>query len=142
MARVGELHSVVREFPSSEKEKLSPVENVRLEMSGLVRSLAAPASPGESVKACIRRVASRSGLRFSQIKCLWYAEWKIIPAYVADKLRQAVEAYDRQIERQIEELKAQQARFYALTHHSSDPEFYSIKAAEGEPSTNEFGPED
>lgn len=56
---------------------------------------------------------------------LWYGEWRVIPAHVADKIREASEAHEREIEQQIAYLKERQARLYALTHHSMDAEFYS-----------------
>ena len=122
----------MKDNPSTEKDKLSAVETVRLEMSGHVRSLASPANPGESVKACIRRVSMRTGLGFGQIRRLWYGEWRVVPAHVADRLRKAAEAHERQLDRQIDELRKRQAALYALTHHSSDPEFYRVRTAEGE----------
>ena len=132
----------MREIRSSEKEKLSAVETVRSEMSNHVRQLARPSEPGESVKSCLRRVSLRTGLTFSEAKRLWYAEWKVIPAHVADSLRKAVEANDRQIDRQIAELKERQARFWALTHQSSDPVFYRERASCGEQLDAENGGED
>lgn len=115
---------------SAEKDRMSAVETIRAEMSGHVRLLATPASPGESVKACIRRVSSRTGLGFGQVRRLWYSEWRIVPAHIADKIREAVNAHERRLDAELATLRA---RTYALTHHSSDPEFYSQRVAETYP---------
>lgn len=111
-----EIRSVVTENRSAEKEHLSAVETVRAEMSGHVKRLASPSSPGESVKACIRRAASRAGMSFGQIKRCWYGEWRVIPAHVADQLREASAAHDKI-------LKANLLRAVAAMQ-TSDPEFY------------------
>ena len=131
-----------KDYPSTENDKLSAVETVRVEMSGRVRSLASPASPGESVKACIRRVSMRTGLGFGQVRRLWYREWRVVPAHIADKIREAAEAHDRQIARQIEELRKRQAALYGLIHHSQDAEFYSVRAAEPEHGGTKTGGQD
>lgn len=112
---------MVADNQSTEKDRLSPVETVRLEMSGHVRSLASPANPGESVKACIRRVSMRTGIGFGQVRRLWYGEWRVVPAHVADRLRKAAEAHERQIEHQ---LAARMRQSLAAMETSSDPEFY------------------
>lgn len=109
---------------STEKDRLSPVETVRLEMSGHVRSLATPANPGESVKACIRRVSHRTGLGFGQVRRIWYGEWRVIPAHVADRLRKAAEAHDRQIEQQL----AARMHTALAAMEATDPEFYRSQA--------------
>ena len=62
-------------------------EAVRQELAGRVRHLAGPVQAGESVHALIRRVARRCGMQAGQIKRLWYQEWTVVPAHVADTLR-------------------------------------------------------
>lgn len=104
------------DIPSTEKDKLSPVETIRFEMSNSVKALASPCEPGESIKSCVRRVAMRTGLTFGQVRRLWYAEWNVIPAHVADKLREASEHHDRL-------LKANMLRAVAAMQES-DPDFY------------------
>ena len=78
--------SAVKDNRSEEKDKLSAVETVRMEMSGHVRTLAKPCEPGESVKACVRRAACRAGLGFGQVRRLWYSEWRRVPADIADAI--------------------------------------------------------
>lgn len=123
---------MLRENPSTEKEKLSAAETIQVEMQESVRRLAFPGVPGEGVKACIRRVAIRSGLGFGQIKRLWYGEWRIVPAHVADQIRNAVEAHERRLDAEFEALKTRRAALYGLTHESSDPEFYRVRAAQND----------
>ena len=83
--------------PSTRTEKVSTVEEIQEEMSELVRCLAAPSMPGESVKTCIRRASVRSGLPFNQVKRAWYREWRSIPAYIADNIRAKAAAHDRKL---------------------------------------------
>jgi hypothetical protein len=91
-------------------------DQVQDEISALLRHLADPAVAGESVKACIRRAATRAGLTYGQTKKLWYRETKNIPAYLADELRERATRHDRQL---------RQAAFKALVEmQQSDPEFY------------------
>lgn len=91
-------------------------DQIQDEMSVLLRRLADPAVAGESVKACIRRAATRAGLTYSQCKKLWYHETRIIPAHVADEIRERATRHDRELKR---------AAFQALvTMQETDPEFY------------------
>ena len=91
-------------------------DQIQDEISALLRHLADPAVAGESVKACIRRAATRAGLTYGQTKKLWYRETKNIPAYLADELRERAARHDRQLRR---------AAFNALVEmQQSDPEFY------------------
>ncbi len=96
---------------------MSPTaEQVNAEMSALLRRLAEPVSAGESIKACIRRAATRAGLTYGQTKRIWYAETKIITAQIADQLRERASAHDR---------KLQQAAFQAvLAMQDTDPALY------------------
>ena len=100
------------------------IEAVQDQMQVAVRRLATPCEPGETVKACVRRVATRTGLSFDEVRRLWYRRWRVIPAYVADTIRNAVEAHERKLDQAYEARRARQAALYALTHESSDPEFY------------------
>ena len=91
-------------------------DQIQDEISALLHHLADPAVAGESVKACIRRAATRAGITYSQAKKLWYRETKNIPAYVADELRERAARHDRELRR---------AAFTALVEmQASDPEFY------------------
>lgn len=114
---------------SAEKDNVSAVEVVQSEMQGRVRLLAMPSEPGESVKACVRRVARATGLSFGQIRRLWYREWRVVPAHIADHIRRAAEAHERRLDQQQEVLRARHAALYGLAHHSSDPEFYEGRIA-------------
>ena len=62
-------------------------EAIRHELRDRVRGLAEPIRAGESVQALIHRVARRAGLQAGQVKRLWYEEWAVVPAHVADTLR-------------------------------------------------------
>lgn len=96
---------------------MTSAEEVTTEISLLLRRLASPGEPGESVKACIRRASMRSGLSFNQAKRGWYREWKNIPAHVADEIRQRAADHDRRLK---------QAAFQTLlAMRDSDPELFS-----------------
>jgi hypothetical protein len=125
---------VVQENPS-EGEKILPngrkpvssIDSVADEMQARVRRLAFPGEPGESIKSVLGRVARRSGVTFNEAKRLWYREWRRVPADIADRIREAQDRHEHQIAREIE---AQKARYWALTHMSSDTEFYGPRALE------------
>lgn len=76
---------------------MTSAEKVQDEISALLRQLASPSEPGESVKACIRRAARNSGLTFNQARHGWYREWKNIPAHIADQIRQRATEHDRKL---------------------------------------------
>ena len=85
--------SVWAENPSASAEKwgrrvAATAEAVRHELRNRVRGLAEPVRAGESVQQMIQRVARRAGLNFGQVKRLWYEEWAVVPAHVADTLRE------------------------------------------------------
>jgi hypothetical protein len=117
---------VDRHNQGTERHRLSP-ETIQVEMHQSVRRLALPGEPGESVKACIRRVSRRTGLGFDQIRRLWYLRWRVVPAHVADKIREAVHAHEKRLDQEWGTLKA---RYYALANHSSDEEFYRVRVDE------------
>lgn len=91
-------------------------DQIQDEMSALLRRLADPAVAGESVKACIRRAATRAGLTYCQTKKLWYRETRNIPAFVADEIRERAARHDRELKR-----AALQA---IVTMQETDPQFY------------------
>lgn len=103
-------------------------EAVAEELQGRVKALAFPGQPGESVKACLNRVAREAGLTASEAKRIWYREMLRIPAHLADRIRTAAERHERTLDQRISEARARQDRLYALIHHSSDPDFYSARA--------------
>jgi hypothetical protein len=91
-------------------------EDIQNEIARLLRRLADPVTAGESVKACIRRASTRAGLPYGQTKRLWYREWRDIPAFVADNIRERADKHDR---------KLKHAAFQALVAlQESDPVFY------------------
>ena len=91
-------------------------EEIQEEIARLLRRLADPVQAGESVKACIRRASTRAGLPYGQTKRLWYREWRNIPAYMADMVRERAAKHDRRL---------RQTAYEALVQLSeSDPEFY------------------
>lgn len=57
-----------------------------LEASELLRSLASPAIPGESVKAVIGRAARRAGLTYGRARRIWY-RLAVVTAEEIDRLR-------------------------------------------------------
>lgn len=105
---------------SAEKDEVS----VTIEIQAHVRRLAYPSEPGESVKSCIRRVARATGFSFGEVRRLWYGERRVIPAQIADRLRQAADKHEREIHQQIERQRERLNQLYALANHSADPEFY------------------
>lgn len=62
--------------------------NAASEAADLMRLLAEPAVPGESVKAAINRAARRAGLSAGLGKRLWYGEARRIDADTMDQLRE------------------------------------------------------
>ncbi len=106
---------------------MTSIDSIADEMHVRVRRLAYPAEPGESIKAVLGRVARRSGVTFNEAKRLWYREWRRVPADIADKIREAQERHEDRI---FKEIEAQKARYWALTHMSSDTEFYGPRVAE------------
>lgn len=98
------------------------VEAVRQRVSADVRWLALPGIPGESVKACIRRVSMKTGLNFSILKRLWYCEYKRIPADISETVERAVKA---NAQRQEQEWQLIKQRYWAVTYGSGDPDFHA-----------------
>lgn len=72
--------------PSQISEKHRPMAAVT-EAAELMRHLAEPAVPGESVKAAICRAARRAGITAGLGKRLWYGEARRIDADTMDQLR-------------------------------------------------------
>jgi len=62
-------------------------EAIRHELRDRVRGLAEPVRAGETVQQLIYRVARKAGLNAGQVKRLWYEEWAVVPAHIADTLR-------------------------------------------------------
>lgn len=109
---------------------MSTAELVASELQAKVKRLAFPAMPGESIKGCLNRVARRAGVSHTEAKRIWYREWRRVPADVADRIRDAWERHERQIDK---ELEIEKARFWALNHCSADPEFYQERTREADP---------
>jgi hypothetical protein len=59
-----------------------------VEAAALLRQLAEPAVPGESMKAAINRAARRAGIPAGLGKRLWYGEARRIDADTMDQLRE------------------------------------------------------
>lgn len=72
---------------SDKSSEESDSVSVEAEASGLLRTLAAPAIPGERVAAAIGRAGRRAGLTFGRAKGLWYGEARAILAEEMDRLR-------------------------------------------------------
>lgn len=115
---------------------MSAVEEIQSELRTGIRFLALPGEPGESVKACIRRAATKAGLGFGTVKRIWYGELRCLPRTdISDAIRRAVRDHERRLDAEWETLKA---RHWALAHHSSDEEFYSVRVDEACPPTDEL----
>lgn len=71
---------------SENSESRRPM-SATVEAARLLQLLAAPAVPGESVKATISRAARRAGLPAGLAKRLWYGEARRIDADTMDSLR-------------------------------------------------------
>lgn len=92
-------------------------DTVREEMAGLVRRSAEPVQAGESIKALIRRSATRLGLTFGRAKRYWYSEIRTVPAHEADKIRARAARILRerkQVQAMDNELNALMRRIEAL----------------------------
>jgi hypothetical protein len=83
------------------RKNMSNAEAVQDEISDLLRRLASPVAAGESVKECIRRASKRSGVPYGQVRRAWYKNWRLIPAYVADQIRQRAAQHDEHVKRQL-----------------------------------------
>lgn len=105
--------------PSAEKDKVSLVDTIRLEMSAGVQRLAEPSRPGESVKSCVRRVASKTGLPFGQVRRLWYGEWRRVPADIARIIERKIAEHEAETDR-IAAARAE--KYLALTRHTMGAE--------------------
>lgn len=82
---------------------MTTAEQVKDEISVLLRRLADPVVAGESVKALIRRASVRAGLPHGQTKRLWYAEVHNIPAHIADHIRERAFQHERKLKRSVVE---------------------------------------
>lgn len=86
----------VSDRPSENLEKASV--SSAAEMTDLLRSVASPAHPGESVKAVIGRAARRLGWDYGRTRRLYYGEARRIDAREMDRAREIArerEATDR-----------------------------------------------
>lgn len=106
---------------SSKDREFSP-EAVAAEMAEHVDALG---TKGRNVKEAIALAARRAGLTWGQAKRLRYREWAVIPAHVADRVREARAELDRKIEnaafREARDIDARISRLEAAVLH--DPEF-------------------
>lgn len=90
---------------------------VTQEISQLLRQLASPGEPGESIKESIWRASRRAGLSFIQTKKYWYRERRTVPAHLADQIRERAADHERRLKR---------AAFQTiLAMRESDPDLFS-----------------
>ena len=91
-------------------------EAIQDEISVALRRLADPVVAGESVKACIRRAATRAQIPYGQAKRGWYGEIKRIPADLYLHIKAKAAAHDKRL----------QANMFAAiaAMQESDPDFY------------------
>ena len=84
---MADIRSEFSEIPEGTRMSDVTADTIREEMAGLVRRSAEPVQAGESIKALIRRSATRLGLSFGRAKRYWYSEIRTVPAHEADKIR-------------------------------------------------------
>lgn len=105
------------------------MENASKEMERLLKQVAAPAQPGESVPQVISRVARRLGWERGRTKRLWYGEARRIDAEEMD----AVRAYlDRHA---LDKARGELAQNDELIERIAallvqDPDFHRVQVAE------------
>jgi hypothetical protein len=83
------------------EKNVATAEAIQDEISEKLRRLACPVAAGESVKELIRRASRRSGVPYGQVRRAWYKNWRSIPAYIADQIRERATAHDEQLRRQL-----------------------------------------
>lgn len=72
-------------------------EQIREEITRLLKQIASPVEAGELPKACIRRASMRTGLTYGQTRRLWYGLVKDPSATITDRLRAKAAAHDRDV---------------------------------------------
>ncbi len=117
---------------SSEKSEMSALA----EASMLVRDLAEPGRPGETVKAALQRACRHlTGWPPSRVRDLWYADPRIsVSADEMNRLRAAArrEREEEQEARdELQSIKATLARIEALLLADANP--FRAVAAQGQP---------
>ena len=114
---MADIRSEISENPEGTRMSDVTADTVREEMAGLVRRSAEPVQAGESIKALIRRSATRLGLTFGRAKRYWYSEIRTVPAHEADKIRARAARILRerkQVQSMDNELNALMRRIEAL----------------------------
>lgn len=101
------------------------------EMKGLSRRMMLP---GEKLKQLFPRIARKTGITVRAAKAYWDGEYKTVDTHIFFRYLKAVEDHEREFQRHLEANRALRSRVYQLIHGSSDPDFYSQRAAEA------FGP--
>lgn len=131
------IRAVQKAISTVETAKMTADEVVRVEISDCLKRLVSPAEPGARLKALYDLASERCGrgddgrriVDYGQAKRLWKKDWKVIPAWLADHIRRKVAEHERKLDARDQALKA---RYWALNHASSDPEFYQGRTAAGD----------
>lgn len=99
---------------------------VREETAGLLRRLASPGVPGESMKSLYRRLSRRVGWSFSRVRECWHRRARRIGADELDHLRELAKAPARQNGGDVD-LEGLAERVARLEAHlrSVDPDFFA-----------------
>lgn len=100
-------------------------DDVRDEMSALVKEAAEPARVGESVKAAIRRAARRLNMRYGRVKRHWYGEARQVSADEYLNAQQKIEHRRKQraaeLRSELDILERDYARRHAEFLQSAHP---------------------
>lgn len=131
------IRAVQKAISTVETAKMTADEVVQVEMEAHLRKIAKRiCDPGDFKKEIWGDLARFTGLDFGHVKRIWKKEWKIIPGSVVRLLDGKLAELERKADAEQETL---QTRFYALNHHSSDPDFYQARTATGDQPTDELG---
>lgn len=88
----------MNDISSSPLRKMNAIE----EAARLIRGIAEPCPPGDSVKAAISRASRRIGWSFSRTRAIWYADARIrLAAEELDDLRSKARASQAEKERDL-----------------------------------------
>lgn len=133
------ITAATKAIPAVEKAKMTADEVLREEMSECVKRLAWPGEPGEKLKSCYRRVAKATGYTCGQIERLWSKERKVIPGTMLDYLRQKAAEHEAALKADFAAIQAEKNKLWPLTAYSLDSDFYSVRAAQDDPASDEVG---
>src|SRR5689334_4818863 len=121
------IRAVQKAISAVETAKMTADEVVSVEMRNrLLRIAREHYEPGDRLKKIWGDLARATGLTYGQCKRIWKQEWKVIPGSVVRRLDKLVADLERQSDAEQE---TNRKRYWALTHTSSDPDFYKARTA-------------